>query len=145
MKKLLFILMAFLAPLARAGDMLEGYLFVVGTIPATLAVAQETDLAKPEFRETIAALSAEWSEKCSARVDIWHTALISSDQSYWPADMWVAYLAFEETAEASRAAAPFSPCLNGGYTQHGFMVFPSIYQLCAMGDDGSDLYRQTCN
>ena len=132
------------APLAHAGDNIGGYILVIGSIPSTIPVEEMTDVAKPVFRNTIADLSAEWSEKCEARVDIWHTNLIYNETNPWTPDYWVAYIAFEETEAEAYSAAPATGCISESYAKYGEMTFPTLFQICAQPDVYPELYEQSC-
>ena len=132
------------APLVHAGDKIGGYILVVGSTPSTIPVAEMTDVAKPVFRETIAELSKEWSDKCEARVDIWHTNLIYNESNPWTPDYWVAYIAFEKTEAEVDSVAPTTSCNSESYTKYGEMTFPSLFQICAQPEIHPDLYEQSC-
>lgn len=141
-----FILALLFAPMAIAGDYLEGYYFyIVGAIPSTIPVKEMTDVAAPEFRETVSGLSKEWTERCGVQVDIWHTNLMNNDANNWASDYWFAYISMEGTEVEARAAAPETSCANDAYIKPGNMVIPSLYYHCVTPEDNPEIYTQVCN
>ena len=131
---------------AHAGDAIESYFFIIGAAPSAVPTQHQADYTTQAFRSYLSELSAKWSAACSADVFAWPTNLISNNQPSWQPDMWVGILAMEPTEEALMAALPeASPCLESGYSASGVIVFPSAYQYCAMGDDGSESWAETCN
>ena len=143
-KRIPFIAALLAAPIAQAGDNVGGYLLIIGSIPSTIQVAEMTDVAKPVFRDTIAELSEEWSAKCEARVDIWHTNLIYNETNPWTPDYWVAYIAFEETEAEAYSVAPATGCISESYAKYGEMTSPTLFQICAQPDVYPELYEQSC-
>jgi|LGOV01.1.fsa_nt_gb hypothetical protein len=143
-KHIAFISALLAAPLAQAGDYVGGYILVVGSLPSTIRVEEMTDVGRPVFRDTIATLSKEWSEKCAARVDIWHTNLIDNEANPWTPDHWVAYIAFEETEAEAYSVAPATACISESYAKYGDMTFPTLFQICAQPDVYPELYEQSC-
>jgi hypothetical protein len=143
-KHIAFISALLTAPIAQAGDYVGGYILVVGSIPSTIPVVEMTDVGRPVFRDTIAALSEEWSEKCDARVDIWHTNLIYNETNPWTPDYWVAYIAFEETEAEAYSVAPATGCISESYAKYAEMTFPTLFQICAQPDIYPELYEQSC-
>lgn len=141
-----FITAILAAPIAQAGDYLEGYyLYVVGSIPSTIPVEEMTDVAAPEFRNTISALSDEWSEKCGVNVSIWHTNLMGNEADDWTPDYWFAFIAMEETKAAAISVAPATDCASQGYIKQGNMLIPGLYYICVMPEDDPELFEQVCN
>lgn len=132
------------APIAQAGDLVGGYILVVGSIPSTIPVKEMTDVAKPVFRKTIAELSEKWSKKCEARVNIWHTNLIFNETNPWTPDYWVAYIAMEATEAEVYSIAPATGCISESYTKYGEMTFPTLFQICAQPEIYPELYQQSC-
>ncbi len=128
-RKLLILLLIALP--VRAGDAFEAYFYIVGAIPSDLTVETDTDTASSAFRDRLNELSEEWSEKCGVNVNIWHTNMVSNDETPWTPDLWFAYIADGDTAAEARANVPDTPCAEGGYVKRGFLVVPGMFQMCA--------------
>lgn len=120
---------------AHAGDYSEGYFYIVGTVPATIPAEEMVDFAAPEFLETIASLSQEWSAKCEAPVFVWHTNLMGNPDNPWAPDFWFAYIAVTDTEAEAYAVAPATGCISDAYVKFGSMVIPTTYQICAAGPE----------
>lgn len=145
-KEITFIAALLAAPIAQAGDYLEGYYFyVIASIPSTIPVEEMADVAEPEFRNTVSTLSDEWSEKCGANVSIWHTNLMDNEADNWTPDYWFAFIAMEETKELALSTAPANDCAYGGYVKQGNMLIPGLYYICIMPEDDPELFEQVCN
>lgn len=145
MFKSLTLILTLTAGIAQAGDMIEGTFLVIGSTPSTLRVVEMTDVATPEFRDTIQTLSDDWSEQCGVPVDVWHTNLMHSEQTPWTPDYWFAYIAFEETERDVYKNAPATGCISESTAKHGQMVIPTLYQICAQPDAYPDIYETSCN
>ena len=143
-KHIAFIIALLAAPIAQAGDYVGGYILVIGSIPATIPVEVMSDVVKPVFRETLAELSEEWSNKCGVRVNIWHTNLIFNETNPWTPDYWVAYLTMEDTEAEARFAAPTINCVSDSYVKYGEMSFPSLFQVCAQPEIYPEIFEQSC-
>jgi len=134
-----------LASAAQAGDRLEGYFLVIGTVPSTLAATEMADFAAPVFRETLNALSRTWSEKCNVPVSIWHSNLMDNPDDPWKPDLWFAYLTMSETESEAYANAPATGCISESYVKRGSQVIPTSYQICASGPEFyPDIYNDLC-
>lgn len=144
LKRITFIATLLAAPFAQAGDYLEGYFYVVGSVPATIPVIEMTDVAKPIFRQTLATLTAQWSTKCNTPVDVWHTNLMHSETTPWTPDYWFVYIAMADSAAQAKSIAPASECASQGYVKQGGITFPTLYQICAQPDVYPEIYQQSC-
>ena len=145
-RRIAFITALMAAPFAQAGDSLEGYFYVVGSIPSTVPAKDMTDFAAPEFRDTIAALSNEWSAKCEVPVEVWHTNLMFNEDTPWTPDYWFAYIAVGSSKAKAIGAAPTTDCMSGSYIKYGLMGIPTTYQICAAGPEYyPDTYYNLCN
>ncbi len=142
-RKILILLIIALP--VRAGDAFEAYFYIVGAIPSELIVETDTDTASAAFRDRLNELTEEWTEKCGARVTIWHTNMMSNEETPWTPDLWFAYIADGETREITRANVPDSPCADGGYIKQGFMVVPGAFQMCAApAEFGMPMDQEIC-
>ena len=128
-RKLLFLLI--LALPVRAGDAFEAYFYIVGAIPSEMSVETGTDTASAAFRDRLNELTEEWTETCGTHVNIWHTNMMSDEETPWTPNLWFAYIADGDTADQARLNVPASPCAEGGYVKRGFMVIPTFFQMCA--------------
>ena len=130
MFRMMLILLLIALPV-RAGDAFEAYFYIVGAIPSELKVETDTDTASAAFRDRLNTLSAEWTEKCGVHVNVWHTNMVSDDETPWTPNLWFAYLSDGDTAAQARANLPNTACAEGGYVKRGFMVIPTMFQMCA--------------
>ena len=130
---------------AQAGDMVEGYMFIVGAIASEIPAETEVDFMRKPFRSRVGALSAAWTAECGANVFAWHTNLISNEDRPFAPDMWVGILAMEPTKEALLAALPESACIANGYIAQGKVVYPSAYQYCAFNEGTPDYDAASCD
>jgi hypothetical protein len=130
---------------ARAGDMVEGYMFIIGAIPSAIPAETEVDIMRKPFRNRVRELSDAWSAECDANVIAWHSNLISNKDGPFAPDMWIGMLAMEPTKEALMAALPDSACVANGYIAQGIVVYPSSYQYCAINEGTPNYDAENCD
>lgn len=136
LRALIAITLFFSASTAKAGDYLEDYFFfIIAAFPSELSVEIDTDTASSAFRNRVTELSREWSEKCGARVDIWHTNLMDNEDTPWTPDLWFAFIGYGETRAELKQTRPPSDCGFEGYVKQGSMVIPTVYQMCAAPEE----------
>ncbi len=137
------LLAATLGP-AQGGELMGGYVYVIGESRAQIPAETMQDWGRALFSDTRAAVADKWSRDCGVQVQVEHTSLMNNETDPWAAGYWVAYLAFEPTIKATLAALPATDCATGGYIKATTILSPSIILFCATEAPSSDLYISAC-
>ena len=113
----------FSAHAAVAGDLVEGYFWIIASEKAKPAKTYSNS----DFLIEVQSLKDRYRTRCGVEVQVWHSDLVSQFQP----GLWVVYTVFEEDRSNALALVGTDACSTKGYLKHGTLSYPRFLQACA--------------
>ena len=112
---------------SRAGDVIEGYFWVIG---AEKAPAAKT-LSNYEYVTEVQRIAKKYEAECGGYVNVWHSDLVHGFAS----GLWVIYTVFEFEKAEALAHVGKDPCSKKGYLKKSTISLPGYIAACSSALD----------
>ena len=116
-------LLYMMASAASAGDYMEGYFWIIGSVKARPLESY----SYREFASERMTVVESYQSKCGIDdFTVWHSDFMDNMKPH----LWVVYTALEDTKEQALALVGRDSCSKAGYVKQGYVTFPGVWAYC---------------